>query len=210
MASPLHCLGLPDDITRRIEVFHTNPICSDKYFKYCENKHLYDKMCGDRYRNPYGMLDLYASHMMGQFHMAVRSWNDPAHDLAKAHPSGLAARLAADGGHSEWSNSGSGWNALVDDVWRSVPLLPYNTGTSFYHAMITKWQWLLAFVKQCNEFGGCKFLKHVPYIQRVCPVDINKNLPRKRIQALLDSNNIPYFKSWNKGKLINAWYKYDS
>jgi hypothetical protein len=204
--SPLDCLGLPDDITRRMEVFHANPICSDKYFKYCENKHLYDKMC-DRYRNPYMLLDMYASHLMGEFHTVVRTSNHPAHDLAKAQPTELAARLAADGGIEGWGNSSDGWNVLVSDVMRSALYLPDGTGKTFDHVMITKWRWLLSFVSQCNDFGGCNFLKHVPNITIGVPVNVHKNLPRKSIQALLDRNNIPYFKSWSKTKLINAWYK---
>ncbi len=198
--SPLDCLGLPDDITRRMQVFHTNPICQDKYFQYCKKQQLHNKMsmgiC------PYRLLDMYACHMAGTYRFSIKYSRYKGFGRDN-----LASRLEADGGEANWGAGEYAWYYLDKDAEYSAKFLP-NSGETLWHKFITKFIWLNEFVRESRDCDRTKFLKSTG---KSWPKEkvftVNKNIKNKELFTLLDNNGIYFCKSWTKSKLINAWYK---
>tara|TARA_R110001592_G_C12971800_1_gene733321 strand:- start:183 stop:800 length:618 start_codon:yes stop_codon:yes gene_type:complete len=198
--SPLDCLGLPDDITRKMQLFHTNPICQDKYFQYSKKRRLYIEMTGERQLvRPIHLLDMYACHMASFFRFTV-SYSG----YTGFTENSLAGRLMAGDGELDWGGPNV-WHIVCDDAEDSAKFLP-NSGTTIWHKFITKYTWLCEFVQESKEFSRSGLLKKIKHtLVKVCAPD--KSMTKRELITILDRNYIPYFKSWNKSKLINAWYK---
>ena len=199
--SPLDCLGLPDEITRKIHEFHSHPICEDKYFEYSTRKRLFAKMSD--HSSPYVLLDMYMCNMASLFRFSIGSSGYQGFNSRS-----MFARLNAGDGEQDWGNDPMVYHYLVpDDANDSSKFLP-NSGTTGGHNFITKFLWLCKFVEDSRNYDSDRFLKNIsfswPKYKEYTP---NMTMKKKELMTLLDNNGIHFYKSWSKSKLINAWYK---
>jgi len=201
LSSPLDGLGLPDDITRRIQFYHANPICDDEYFQYKKKERVYDKMCmGIGRMCPFQLLDMYACHLASFFKFSINKsrYEGFSHDS-------LFSRLEVDGGEQNWENGFRASREVKDDAHYSAKFLK-NPGTIFGHKFITKYMWLCEFVQKSRHYRYEQFFHCIdgPKEKGYKP---NMTMKKKELITLLDNNGIYFCKSWSKSKLVNAWYK---
>ena len=202
---------LPEDVVRHVMTYSTNPICNDDYFTYQKLIKIHESLWNVNrfYLNPTQMLDLYSSQWNQMFIYECRDMDVET---------GLTRRL--DNKTGEWKNSFRGMN-IVEEYTRKIFNHPelsdyfkemgYSQGkvaldieiaNSYVFKWLIKLNKLEHYVNKKNKAfsGSWETLLAEPYMP-----DINMKKPA--IQQLLTNNGITWRKTWNRKKLLNAWYK---
>lgn len=194
---------LPEDIVRHVMSYSTNPVCNDDYFTYHKFYRIHDSIT---YNTTGEMIDLIACY-----------WNQTfTFDCKELNLSTNLSRRLADN-QTEWDNSFQGMMAVNNYVRKifSHPELSdyfkklgYSTGKFVLHYEIANCyvlKWLMYIKELQNDLKlvdiGLRWLRRgKPYIPNI-------KMKKPALQELLTNNGITWRKSWNREKLVNAWYK---
>lgn len=209
----LHNL-LPEELVRHVQKYTRHPVCEDHYFTYRKNLNIHDKLFSGSLRlSPKEMLDLYATYWNKMFIYQCR-------DMKIS--SGLTRRL--DDKTGEWNRNIYDSEVLFQytnkifnhpqliDYFKKMGFSPSKVALKFEIANSYVFNWLMELVEDEEKYNSWKRQEEArawDYFRYSCDFHPRPNWNRSKqaIQQLLTNNCITWRKSWNKTKLLKAWYK---
>lgn len=194
---------LPEELVRHVQQYTSHPICDTPYFKHLSNMRIHNNVTHEL---PQSMLEMFVCYFNQEFMFVAKDCHIR---------SNLISILKK---QERWSNNWRGNDKVQYYVFKVFDKLDHdmclkkNGKIDFHIAWMNVYTWLTKLVEQEYEYSRKSHLKKSD-IHRSSwkhhPHTPDKYYSKTKLQELLTDNNIPWYKSWNKKKLIKAWYSQD-